>query len=162
MRTKTLLITVALGLATAANCLAAEPQLEQALRELDAQWSTAAAAKDLEKTVSYYSDDATVLPPNSPAATTKDAIRKVWQETFAITVSGSWKATRVEVSQSGDMAWVTGTYDWKTKDAGGKTTSDHGNYLAVYEKQADGAWKCGADVWNSDLPLPASTAPEKK
>lgn len=51
---------------------------ERALRDLDAQWSAAAAAKDLEKTVSFYSEDAIVMPPNASAATSKEAIRKVW------------------------------------------------------------------------------------
>jgi len=37
--------------------------------------SKAAAAKDLDKTVSYYADDAIVLPPNAPAATTKEQLR---------------------------------------------------------------------------------------
>jgi ketosteroid isomerase-like protein len=50
--------------------------IEQTLRRLDAQWSAAAAAKDLEKTVSFYSDDAIIMPPNAPAETSKEAIRK--------------------------------------------------------------------------------------
>src|SRR5713101_1660049 len=36
--------------------------IEQALRDLDAHWSAAAGAKDLEKTISFYSEDAIVLP----------------------------------------------------------------------------------------------------
>ena len=49
--------------------------IEQALRDLDAQWSAAAGTKDLEKTIAFYSEDAIVLPTNAPAATTKAAIR---------------------------------------------------------------------------------------
>lgn len=37
---------------------------EQAVRDADAAWSKAAGAKDLDKTVSFYADDAIVLPPN--------------------------------------------------------------------------------------------------
>src|SRR5206468_6614210 len=53
---------------------------ERTLRDLDAQWSKAAAAKDLEQTVAYYSDDAIVLPPNTASATTKEAIRNAWKD----------------------------------------------------------------------------------
>jgi ketosteroid isomerase-like protein len=67
-------------------------------------------------------------------------------------VSGGWKVTRVEVAKSGDMAYVSGTYDWVARDASGKQIKDTGKYLEVWEKQADGTWKCGADCWNSDLP----------
>jgi len=48
---------------------------EQAVRDADAQWSKAAAAKDLDKTISFYADDAVVLPPNQAAVTTKEGIR---------------------------------------------------------------------------------------
>jgi hypothetical protein len=71
---------------------------EQALRDLDAQWSAAAGAKDLEKTISFYSEDALVLPTNAPAATTKDAIRNTWKDLLASPgLSISWKTTKVEV-----------------------------------------------------------------
>ncbi|MGH8092980.1 MAG: YybH family protein [Chthoniobacterales bacterium] len=126
--------------------------IEKALRDLDPQWSAAAAARDVSKTVSYYSKDAIVLPPNAPAAKTKKAIHAQWKKDLESMVSGSWTATRAEVTKSGDMAYVSGTYDWSAKDAGGKTVKDHGKYLEVWEKQADGSWKCGADCWNSDLP----------
>src|SRR5437773_6491187 len=49
--------------------------VERILHDLDAQWSKAAAAKNLEQTIAHYSDDAVVLPPNGPSATTKEAIR---------------------------------------------------------------------------------------
>jgi ketosteroid isomerase-like protein len=122
--------------------------IEKAVRKLDAEWSAAALAKNVDKTVSYYAADALVLPPNAPAATTSEAIRAQWKKDIETMISGSWKATRVEVAKSGDMANVSGTY----KDANGKTIKDRGKYLEVFEKQADGSWKCGADCWNSDLP----------
>ena len=162
MKTKALTLTFVFGLTTAAVCLAGDAKIEQALRDLDAKWSKAAEAKDLDKTVSYYSKDAIVLPPNGAAATTPEAIRKVWGDMFAVTVNGSWKTTRVEVAKSGDMACVSGTYDWTTKDASGNQVNDRGKYLAVFEKQPDGSWKCGADMWNSDLPVSPSAPAENK
>jgi uncharacterized protein (TIGR02246 family) len=133
---------------------------EQNLRDLDDQWSAAAGAKDLEKTVSFYSEDAIVMPPNASAATTKKAIRKVWQELLASPgLVIRWKTTKVEVAQSGDLACLSGTYDLTMNDASGKPLDDHGKYVEVWEKQADGKWKCGTDIWNSDL---ASAPSEKK
>jgi uncharacterized protein (TIGR02246 family) len=134
---------------------------EQNLRDLDDQWSTAAGAKDLEKTVSFYSEDAVVMPPNASAATSKEAIRKVWQDllgSHGLVIS--WKTTKVEVAKSGDLACLSGSYDLTMNDASGNPVNDHGKYVEVWEKQADGKWKCGTDIWNSDLPASAST--EKK
>jgi len=135
--------------------------IESALKELDAQWSKAAAAKDLDKTVSYYADDAIVLPPNAPAATTKEAIRGIWKEMITNPgFAGGWKATKVEVARSGDIAYVSGTYEFTMNDTSGKPVKDRGKYVEVLKKQADGSWKTVADIWNSDLPAPAP--PEKK
>jgi ketosteroid isomerase-like protein len=137
--------------------------IEQTLRDLDDQWSTAAGAKDLEKTVSFYSEDAIVMPPNAPAAMTKEAIRKVWQDLLA--ASGlviSWKTSKVEVATSGDLACLSGTYQLTMNDPSGKPISDQGKYVAVWEKQPDGRWKCGTDIWNSDLPASTVTPAEKK
>ena len=135
--------------------------IEQTLRDLDDQWSTAAGAKDLEKTVAFYSEDATVMPPNAPAETTKEAIRKGWQDLLASSgLVMRWKTTKVEVATSGDLACLTGTYELTINDPSGKPFNDQGKYVEVWEKQADGKWKCGTDIWNSDLPAP--TPAEKK
>src|SRR5438046_3853473 len=77
--------------------LAADTKLEQALRDLDAKWSAAAVAKDVDKTVSYYAESAVVMPPNASAAMTRDSSRSAWKE--MLTAPGaaiSCKATRGE------------------------------------------------------------------
>ena len=163
MKTKTLITTFVLGLAATALCLAGDTKAEQALRDADAAWSKAAGSKDLDKTLSYYSADATVLPPNAASATTKEAIKKIWQDMLASPgLVISWKATKVEVAKSGDLGFVSGTYEFTMNDASGKPVTDKGKYVEVWEKQADGKWKCGTDTWNSDLPASPSAPAEKQ
>jgi uncharacterized protein (TIGR02246 family) len=133
---------------------AADTKIEQALRDLDAQWSKDAGAKDVDRTVSYYADDAVVMPPNASAATTKETIRSAWKE--MLTTPGaaiSWKTTKVEVAKAGDLAYVSGTYEETMTDARGKPVKDRGKYVEIFKKQADGTWKVVADIWNSDLPV---------
>jgi len=137
--------------------------IEKALRDLDAQWSAAAAAKDLDKTVSFYSEDAIVMAPNAPADTTKHAIRKGWKALLDRVSDMSWKTTRVEIAKSGDLAVLTGTYKTTLKDG----SKDVGKYCEVWERKANGEWKCGTAIFNSDLPAapsgsPAPDAAEKK
>ena len=156
MKTKALLVTLTLGFA-ASTCLAADTNPEQALRDVDAEFSKAAESKDVDKTVSYYADDAVVMPPNSATVNLKDGVRSLWKDLFAAAgVSISWKATKVEVAKSGDVGFVSGTYEFTMNDANGKPVNDRGKYLEVWEKQPDGKWKCSADMWNSDLPAAAS------
>lgn len=162
MKTKPLFLSgcIALLSFTFVGTAAADPKIEQALRDLDAQWSAAAGAKDLDKTVSYYAEAAIVLPPNAPSATTKEAIRSAWKEMLARPGAGiSWKATKVEVAKSGDLACVSGTYEDTMTDASGKPVKDRGKYVEIFKKQADGTWKVIVDIWNSDLPAASA---EKK
>ena len=125
---------------------------------VSAQWSKTAAANDLEGTVSYYSDDATLLPPNEPMAKGKQAIRASWAALLVPGVSVSWQVSKVEVSRSGDLAYLIGVYVVTMKDPQGKPATDHGKLLEVWKKQADGKWKAVADTYNSDLPMPAPPA----
>jgi len=67
---------------------------------------------------------------------------------------------RVEVARSGDLAYIMGAYTLAMKDSQGNPVNDHGKFVEVWKKQADGKWKVEADIFNSDLPAPAP--PEKK
>ena len=137
--------------------------VERILRDIDAQWSTAAAAKDLEQTLAYYSDDAIVLPPNATSGTTKEAIRNIWKDLLASPgLVITWKPARVQLGKSGEMAWVSGVYELKMNDTTGKPINDRGKYLEVWEKQSDGNWKCVADMWNSDVTASAPGSTDKR
>jgi ketosteroid isomerase-like protein len=147
---------------TSENASTIQP-LERTLRDLDAQWSKAAAAKDLEQTIAYYSDDAIVLPPNATSAATKETVQNVWKDLLATPgLVITWKPTRMKVGKAGEMAWVNGTYELTMNDASGKSANDRGKYLEVWEKQPDGNWKCTADIWNSDLAVSAQAPAKKK
>ena len=167
VRTTTNFLMICALLALASACQPAEaPDTRSAdeatLRKLDDEWSKAAGARDVAKTVSYYSDDALLLPPNSPALSTKDAIQGMWKAMFSAPgFAGGWTPTRVDVARSGDLAYVTGTYAISENDASGKPQTDNGKYLEVWKKQADGNWKCVADMFSSNAP-PAPAAPAKE
>jgi ketosteroid isomerase-like protein len=129
---------------------------EATLRKLDDEWSKAAGAKDIEKTVSFYSDDAIVLVPNSPLLKTKEQIRTLWTGMFSIPgFGGGWQPTKIEIAKSGDLAYIHGRYEIKEVDPSGKPLTDTGNYLEIWRKQSDGNWKCIVDTFSSDLPPPS-------
>ena len=131
-----------------------------ALKEWDANWSKAAASKDVDKTVSFYADDVIVQPPNAKIATSKADIRKIWSDMLSAPgFAGGWKATKIEVARSGELAYLSGTYEFTFNDASGKPMTDRGKFVEIAKKQPDGSWKCVNDTWNSDMPLtpPAAT-----
>ena len=124
---------------------------EQAIRKLDKDWSAAAQTKDVDKTVSFYSDDASALPFNAPIATGKDQIRQVWAHLtslpgFALTFG----PTKIEVAKSGDLAYDLGTFELKTNDAQGNVNTEVGKYVVVWKKQPDKQWKAIIDMFSTD------------
>ncbi len=133
---------------------------ERTLHEVDVQWAAAAQARDFEKVISYYSATAIELPPNAPARKTREEIKKHWQTLIETPgASLNWQPTKVEVSESHDLGYIAGTYEYTaTNAAGKKIVVDRGKYLTVMRKIDDGTWKCAAVTWNSDLP---ATAPRK-
>lgn len=150
--TATLVLIVATGCGRGVD-VAAE---EAAIQAADAEWLKAFEAKNVGWMVSFYAEDASVFPPNAPIVTGREAIRRMWtglvaNPGFAL----SWKTTKVEVAQSGDLAWVQETYEFSFQNLDGKLQEDRGKAVVVWKKQADGPWKAVADIFNSDLPLSA-------
>jgi uncharacterized protein (TIGR02246 family) len=130
---------------------------EAAIRQADAASLQAIAAKQLDATVSFYDEGASLFIPNAPIATGREGIQKAWVQMFAVPgFTLTPKTTKIEVARSSDLAYVQGTYEATVNDAKGKPATDRGKFVVVWKKQADGAWKIAADIWNSDLaPAPA-------
>ena len=123
---------------------------ENAIRALDTAWSQAAGAKDLNKTVSVYADDASMLPANAPIATGKDAIRTAWSQLMALPgFSISFAPSKIVIAKAGDMAYEIGTYHLTLNDAQEKPAASVGKYVVNWQKRG-GQWKVVADIFNGD------------
>jgi ketosteroid isomerase-like protein len=127
---------------------------EDALRAADAAWLKVYQAKDLEKSVAFCDEQASMLVPNVPMATGRDAIKKMIAMGFALEdYKLTWHPIRAGVARSGELGYTSGAYQFSFKDGSGKAVSDTGKYLMVWKKQGDGAWRVLLDMNNSDLPL---------
>jgi uncharacterized protein (TIGR02246 family) len=125
-----------------------------AIDSIDTALSTAVAAKDTNAVLSFYADDANLLPPGMPRADGKDAIHKVWAGVLStpgaeLTTTPGQKI----ISQAGDLVVDLGTYDYKAVGPKKKPKHDVGKYVTVF-KQVGGQWKIQVDTWNSDPPAP--------
>ncbi len=130
---------------------------EAAIREAEAGWAKATAAKDVDAALSFLSEDAYEFAPGKPVITGKEALRKSWLEMMSAPgATLSWKPTKVDVARSGDLAISMGSYEFSMKDPKGKLVQDRGKYVTVWKKQPDGAWKAHIDIYNSDLPAPTA------
>ena len=106
----------------------------------------------------YYTDDATIMPPNMPAVTGKEGGKKVFGEFIAMKANLTLKPEAV--SANGSMAIERGTYSVTFTPPGATAPiTDTGKYL-VHWKNVDGKWLIANDAWNSDLPAAPMPAPK--
>jgi uncharacterized protein (TIGR02246 family) len=130
---------------------------DAAIRAASIEWSKAAQAKDVNKAVSFYADDAMVFADKGPLEKGKDNIRADWDQMLALPGPGlTFATTGVDVARSGDMAYEYGAYDFATADKKGSIIDAKGKYVVVWKKQADGSWKVAVDIDNHD----AAPAPQ--
>ena len=144
---------VLVGVVLSTGIALADNEAEQAIREAGDQALKAAQAKDVSRWVSFFSNDATLYPPDEPILKGKEAIQEWLSEAvanpnFAI----SWETTVVEVAEAGDLGFASGTYEATVSDDEGKPVLEQGKWVSVYKKQADGTWKCVTDIWNKNQP----------
>lgn len=123
----------------------------QKLKQLDADWSAAAATRDAGKVAAFYADDAMAFPPGGKLAVGQEAARKVWASYFAEpSFKLSWTTT--DAAAAGDLGYTCGTYVATFAGPDAKTAHEDGKFLCVWRKGADGRWKAWRDMWNADGP----------
>lgn len=125
---------------------------EASLKAAELAWSEAAGKKEIDNFLTFVTDDTIQLPPNAPAATGKDAVRKEWETLFGLKDSTvKWTPTLVQVAESGEIGYTSGTYSLTFTDPKAGKVEDKGKYLEVWKK-VEGKWKCYIDMYSSDGP----------
>jgi uncharacterized protein (TIGR02246 family) len=123
--------------------------------QLDAEWSEAAQSRDIDRVVSYWADDATVLPPGGPPIVGKAAIRDFVAKSFENpSFRISWKTNDVVVSEGGDLAYGIGTNRVNVTAPDGTPITVDGKAVTIWRREKDGSWKCVVDIWNDAPPAP--------
>ncbi|MGO9588622.1 MAG: YybH family protein [Candidatus Acidiferrales bacterium] len=121
---------------------------EAAIRAADAQFAKDAAAKDVDKCVALYMDDAVIFSPSAPAVIGKDNIHKFFEQMLAgPSLQFAFSNVTVDVARSGDLAEDRGSVQ---VTSAGKKVTQSSEYVLVWKKQADGSWKVAADTTATD------------
>jgi len=136
-------------------------QQKASLMAADSTW--AQTTTDPEKLTSFFADDAALSPQGVPVAQGHDAIHQfitgmMATPGFALT----WKATKADVSASGDLGYTMGAYEMTARDSSGTPMTEKGKFVTVWKKQADGQWKVVHDIFNADAPPPPPPPPAAK
>jgi ketosteroid isomerase-like protein len=129
------------------DSLAAIAALEQA----DIAWDSLSALNSADGWLSFYTDDAIMMPPGEKICLDKASRAVSIKNMFAMPgAKMRFQATKVEVSKSADLGYSTGVYQFAYKDAAGKVLNETGKFCETWKKQSDGKWKCIVDIWNAD------------
>jgi len=123
------------------------------LMQVSREWSESAATDNLEKTLSYWADNAVVMSPGQPPIKGKTAIRAMIESTSKIPgFKISWEPLNVSVSKEGDMAYMIEQNKIIVNDSLGNPMTEYNKGVTVWRKEADGSWKNIVDIWNAAPP----------
>lgn len=127
------------------------------LLQRDAEWALAASeGTDVDKIVSYWSEDAVVIPQGQSVAEGKAAIRAF--VTNSLSIPGfkiRWVSETVSFSPDGKLAYMRGTNEMTVPGPTGVLTTLPGRGISVWRLEPDGESRCVVDIWN-DPPAPAA------
>lgn len=148
------LLAAVVSLVINSGCHSGSAQSDlEAINELQRLVDSAIIAGDSEAYVALITDDAVLLPPNSPPVSGKEAIR-AWNERM----SAQFRIERYEpvddeVIVMDGWAFRRARFTWTVSSAGGGApVTDSGKFMIIYQRQPDGSWKVARDIWNSDIP----------
>lgn len=144
------LLVLMMGAVLAAVPAAAADKSDVAGRA--ATWEKEYNAGNLAAVVALYASDGCRMPPNQELARGSDAILANLKASKDRGVA-KVKIVVTGAESSGDVGYGTGTYVITGADG---SHVDHGKWMLV-SKKTNGTWKTECDIFNSDMPIPASS-----
>jgi uncharacterized protein (TIGR02246 family) len=149
----------ALALSAACAPKVNDPADVQAITRLMDGYFQSASAKDPAALQAVLSDTTILFEPHMAPLAGKEAIGRM-HEAFMSQFGIDAKGPVADVRVAGDLAVAYGKYEETItpKDTTLAAERASGHWMAVLERQADGAWKWGWVMANSDQPMPGMTA----
>ena len=130
-------------------------EIEDNLRKADSLIQNAVAQKDINSLISFYAEDAYLLPTAEPIVKGKFSIKQEWQHIFQIPdFDNKSTLTKIEISKDGSMAYTMGSYLAIMQGEDGNSVQEPGKWVTIWKKHSDGKWLIIMDTYNTDIPPP--------
>jgi beta-lactamase regulating signal transducer with metallopeptidase domain/ketosteroid isomerase-like protein len=125
------------------------------IRQLEETFHAHFPAQELDKAVTYYAEDATLLVMGRSMVQGKDAISKLIKEGVAQSPPlVSISRDVIQIEGDANMAYVVNLFAWTMKDsASGNEFTISGKGVHVWQRQKEGSWKIFIDINNTDVPV---------
>jgi ketosteroid isomerase-like protein len=128
---------------------APEKVTAESLKQMEADFMKAAADRGAAGYLSYYADDAVEVPEGAPIIQGKVNIAKGMGFLDDKNNHLTWAPVGAGISDSGDLGYTYGTFEFRSAGKDGKPILEHGKYTSIWKKQKDGSWKVVLDMGNS-------------
>ncbi|HYC39502.1 MAG TPA: nuclear transport factor 2 family protein [Chitinophagaceae bacterium] len=119
------------------------------IQAMEDAYAAGEKAKDADKVVAYYSDDAVSYNRNEEPTSGKKAIRDRTAKRLNEDTSGNYNVYKV-VDLFGNDKMLVEIGSWSEKTSSG-AEKDHGYYMSYFEKR-NGKWVCVRDMNVSSTP----------
>jgi ketosteroid isomerase-like protein len=117
------------------------------IMQLSREWSNAASSNHIDRTVSFWADEAILMSAGQPVLRGKPAIRQMVEDSYKIPgFKISWEPQSAVVSKSGDLAYLIEKSHISFSDSTGKIITQDNNGISIWSKQNDGSWKNVVDI----------------
>ena len=120
------------------------------LLKRDAEWAALASeGQDIDRIVSYWSDDAIVFAPDIPPIIGKVALREYVKNSLEIPgFKISWESSDVRFSPDLKLAYMLGENTVSMNGPNGTPITTKGRAVTIWRREPDGEWRCAVDIWN--------------
>jgi uncharacterized protein (TIGR02246 family) len=126
-------------------------QVRKAIEAGNLKFGEAVRKGDAAAIAALYSEDATILPPDSTMIKGRQAIQASWNGSLQMGIKDA-VLTTVDVFGAGDYAYEIGKVLLTVQPSGQAAMQQTAKYVVVWKKAVSGAWQLHVDIWNS---LPA-------
>jgi len=119
----------------------------QRLLDTDKAFSDSSVTLGMAEAFYRFMDkEGMLLPPGGVPVVGPEAARSGLMSAGDVLLQ--WTPRKAEVSESGDLGWTWGRYEFRSRTD--SSLIEKGTYLDVWRKQDDGSWKVLVDMGNED------------
>lgn len=118
----------------------------------DADWAAlSSSGQDVDRILSFWTEDARVFAPGMPALSGKAALRSYVEGALAIPgFHITWTTSEASLSPDGQLAYLLSTNSVTMPGPEGQPVTTRGRAVTVWHREEDGNWRCAVDIWNDE------------
>lgn len=154
MKSAKILLLVLIALSATVRCASSRPDSAKDAESIRMQlraWPSAAEAGDIQKYLTFVTDDVLMLPPNQAPLRGKREISEFLRGALAIATFDITVHPPEELVVTDGWAYARYRVQMVVHPKSGGASSElDRKYLDIWRREPDGTWKCHRHMWNDN------------